>query len=300
MSIKSIDFIVIIEYNVPEVDMIDISPSLGIIIGLIACIAEYIDSSLGMGYGTALTPILLLFGFDPAVIVPSVLLSECITGLSAAVIHAKVKNVSFFPKGLHLSTLALECKRSGTVKTLAHMLSRAAKTACIISCSSAAATVCAVIFAVSISSFYVKLYIGVMILAVGIVLLCSFRQKPAFSWTKIAVLGAVASFNKGVSGGGYGPVVTGGQILAGIDGKSAIAVTALAEGITCLVGVSAYVISRGFAQLELVPYLVVGALFSVPLSALTVKHLHIKKLTGMIGIITTLLGLLTLLKLFFL
>ena len=34
---------------------------------------EFIDSSLGMGYGTILTPSLLILGFDPLLVVPAVL-----------------------------------------------------------------------------------------------------------------------------------------------------------------------------------------------------------------------------------
>ena len=37
---------------------------------LAALFCEYIDSALGMGYGTTLTPLLLLAGFDPLEIVP--------------------------------------------------------------------------------------------------------------------------------------------------------------------------------------------------------------------------------------
>jgi len=50
---------------------------------LLALSCEYIDSSLGMGYGTTLTPILLLAGFAPVQVVPSILLSEFVTALTA-------------------------------------------------------------------------------------------------------------------------------------------------------------------------------------------------------------------------
>lgn len=39
-----------------------------IVIGAFIC--EYVDSTLGMGYGTTLTPSLLLVGFSPMQIVP--------------------------------------------------------------------------------------------------------------------------------------------------------------------------------------------------------------------------------------
>ena len=48
-----------------------------------AFLCEYVDSTLGMGYGTTLTPIFLLMGFSPMQIVPSILLSELISGILA-------------------------------------------------------------------------------------------------------------------------------------------------------------------------------------------------------------------------
>ena len=60
---------------------------IGITIVIIAFFAEYIDSTLGMGYGTTLTPLLILFGFEPLQVVPAVLLSELVTGLLAGFTH---------------------------------------------------------------------------------------------------------------------------------------------------------------------------------------------------------------------
>ena len=58
---------------------------------------EYIDSSLGMGYGTILSPILIILGFNPIVAVPAVLLSQACGGFAASVFHHQLKNVSFHP-----------------------------------------------------------------------------------------------------------------------------------------------------------------------------------------------------------
>ena len=38
-----------------------------------AFVCEMIDSSLGMLYGTILSPVLTIVGFDPLVVVPSIL-----------------------------------------------------------------------------------------------------------------------------------------------------------------------------------------------------------------------------------
>lgn len=252
-----------------------------IAVGAIAFISELIDSSLGMGYGTILTPLLLLLGYEPGIVVPSVLISEFASGILAAILHQCMGNVRFIPD-------------KGEVKSL----TQASKVALIITASSVVAAVIAALVAISLPSFYIKLYIGLMIVTVGIVILIRRNKKTPFSWTKIAILGGIASFNKGISGGGYGPVVTGGQLLSGMDGKSAIAITSLAEGITCLAGASIYIASGGFRHLSLAPFLTGGALLSVPLSAFVVKWLPLGKLTIIIGIITLFMGLITLVKLF--
>jgi hypothetical protein len=64
-----------------------------------AFLAELVDSTLGMGYGTTLTPLMMLiFGLEPLQIVPAVLLSELITGLAAGFSHHSFGNVTLAPR----------------------------------------------------------------------------------------------------------------------------------------------------------------------------------------------------------
>ena len=72
----------------------------------------------------------------------------------------------------------------------------------------------AVILAVNLPKLYLKLYIGFLILIIGIFIVATLNKNYTFSWKRITILGLIASFNKGISGGGYGPVVMGGQLLA--------------------------------------------------------------------------------------
>jgi hypothetical protein len=118
----------------------------------------------------------------------------------------------------------------------------------------------------------------------------------AFSWKKIGMLGIIASFNKGISGGGYGPVVTSGQLLSGVDGKNAVAITSVAEGLTCLVGVLLYHFTDSTLNWSLAPYLTIGAVLSVYPSAFFVKTIKPKIFKIAIGILTMSLGILTLYK----
>jgi hypothetical protein len=145
---------------------------LAILIILLAFICEYIDSSLGMGYGTTLTPLLLIAGFKPLQIVPSLLLSEFVTGLLAGFFHHKHKNVDF---------------KKGTLDF---------KIAAVMSACSVVGALVAVFVALRLPQFYLKLYIALIVLAMGIVILFTLRHTFAFSWRKISILGSIAAFNK--------------------------------------------------------------------------------------------------------
>jgi len=244
-----------------------------ILIVLLAFVCEYIDSTLGMGYGTTLTPLLLLMGYQPLQIVPAILLSELITGLSAGFLHHKAKNVNL---------------KVGT---------KAFKIAMVMAGCSFFGTIIAVFVALQISSFVLKLYIGILVLSMGILILVTLNKTFRFSWKKITSLGILAAFNKGISGGGYGPLVTSGQILSGVNSKNAIGITSLAEGLTCLVGVITYIsFTNHTIEWVLAPSLIVGALASVPFSALTVKKLKTHRLKLAVGIGTLILGLIILVK----
>ena len=101
-----------------------------------------------------------------------------------------------------------------------------------------------------------------------------------------------------MSGGGYGPVVTGGQILSGVKGNNAVGITSLAEGLTCVVGVIIFILSPETVNWNLAPSLIIGAILSVPFSALVVKKMPTRTLKIIIGLITLVLGLITIIKLF--
>lgn len=241
---------------------------------LLALACEYVDSTLGMGYGTTLTPILLLLGFQPMQIVPSVLLSEFLTGILAGVLHHEFGNVDFRPG------------------------SWALKVVLVLAACSVIGTVVAVFAAVNLPAWILKAYIGVLVFGMGISILVTRNRTFPFSWKKVAGLGLVAAVNKGLSGGGYGPVVTGGQILSGVDAKGAIGITSLAEGLVCIVGVITYILTGNQAvDWSLAPALAVGALLSVPLAALTVKNVSLAGMRWAVGSAVTGLGLFTLARL---
>ncbi|MBN2111744.1 sulfite exporter TauE/SafE family protein [Candidatus Woesearchaeota archaeon] len=271
---------------------------IGLAIIIIAFIAEYADSTLGMGYGTMLTPLLLLMGFEPLQVVPIVLFSELITGLLAGFTHHSVGNVDFRPKTMNVVKIYRAIKELGFKESFKRGIPFHLKAALLIASCSIIGTVSAVFIAISLPKFYLNLYIGLLVLAIGLFILATVNKNYRFSWKKMTALGLIASFNKGISGGGYGPVVTGGQLLSGIDGKNAVGITSLAEGLTCAVGVLIYFLTKNIADWSLAPYIITGAVISVPFSAISVKKIKTKNLKILIGVITVVLGAFTIIKLF--
>jgi hypothetical protein len=228
-----------------------------------------------MGYGTTLTPVLMLFGFGPLAIVPCVLLSELITGVTAGIAHHKAGNVNFKHGSIHLKIAIL-----------------------LATCSIIGATL-AVYMAINIPKLWLNTYISLMVIGMGVLILLTLNKELRFSWGKIIGLGSIAAFNKGMSGGGYGPVVTSGQILSGVKGKNAIGITSLAEGLTCIIGVFIFVVSPKTIDWGLAPSLIIGALLSVPFCTFIVKKISTNILKISIGTLTLLLGMVTLIKVFY-
>ncbi|MFQ6128615.1 MAG: sulfite exporter TauE/SafE family protein [Thermoplasmata archaeon] len=244
-------------------------------ITLLAFVFQYTDASLGMGYGTSLTPILLIMGFGLLEIVPALLLSQFITGLVGGMFHHYFENVD-----LRLGSMDL---RITTTLTLFSIIGVAVS----------------VIAFVNVPEYYIQIYIGVLVLCIGAILLLTFERTFLLTMKKIVALGLFAAFNKGISGGGYGPITTGGQILSGVHSKSAIGIGAVAEGLTSVVGAVLFFLFVPAAQWGLVPWLLLGGLISVPAAAFTVKKVHARNLRVMVGIAICTLGILTIAKVAF-
>jgi hypothetical protein len=248
-----------------------LASALAVFLAALAC--EYMDSSLGMGYGTTLTPILLLAGFEPLQIVPAVLLSELVTGLTEGLLHQRDGNVDFVRDA------------------------RARRTVLLLTALSAAGALAAVLVAVSISKFWFGLAITGIILAMGVLILATLRHRIPYRAGSIVAVGTVAAFNKGLSGGGYGPLVTAGQVVSGLPAKDAVAITSLAESFTCLVGLAGYLALGRTVDLALAVPLTLGAMLSVPLATVTVRRVPEARIRAAVGVATLALGGVALLRL---
>lgn len=235
-----------------------------------------IDASLGMGYGFTLTPLLLLLGYTPCQTIPAVLISSVIGDLISSFFHQEYKNVDFSFK------------------------SRSFKIAAVIGGLGGVGALVGALVAVGISSFHLKLYIGILVTVLGFFVLFSrkLRMKMDFSWSKMVILGTLGAFNKGLSGSGFGPVVTTGGLLTGLDEKSVVAIQCLSELPVCVIGFLTFVISGVCIDWNLALWVSVGVIFASPIAAFFVHKISSEKLRPLIAITAIILGISTLVKVF--
>lgn len=258
-------------------------------VAVVALACEYMDASIGMGYGTTLSPILLLIGFTPLQVVPPVLLGQLVGGAAGGFFHHRLGNVS------------LDFRRDEAIKKRLRGLGYLPRSVdskvifCLAVCGVFGA-LAAVVFAINIPGLALKLYIGVMVLAIGIIILIRRNRRSMMSWKGLVVVGLVSSFNKGASGGGYGPLVTGGQIISGREAKNSVGSTTVAEAVVCVVAFVGYLVLKGDIFWPLAAATSVGSVVAAPFAALTVKKVNADRLKLAIGVVTALLGALTLAK----
>lgn len=248
----------------------DITASL-VLIGLcFAC--ELIDSGLGMGYGTILTPTLLMLGYQPQDIVPTILFSELLSGFAASFFHHEIENVDLGLRGKDLGPAA------------------------ILAAGSVAGVSAGVFFSVNIPKEVLRIAIGCIILVSGLFVILVSRRVIGYKKWKMLALAGVASFNKAVSGGGYGPLVTSGQILTGVQGRAAVGITSFAEAFTCLFAVILFLSQGGFINLHVFIPMCTGALLSVPCSVVAINKANEEHLKLVVGVLTMSMGALTIYK----
>ena len=244
-----------------------------IFIILLAFIMEVVDSGLGMGFGTVLSPFLIIIGFSPKIVVPSILISQAIGGFVASVFHNKHGSANLLPSYL---------RSNHDSKKHIH-ISRDLRIALFVGALGVGASVAGALLGVKISKELMKLYIGILVTIVGIVLLI--KQRFNFSWRKITALAFISAFNKGFSGGGFGPLMTGGQILSGNHAKRSIVSTTLSEVPICMAGFLTYYFAKNIFSYDLMIALCIGAFFGGIIGPLITKHINTKILQVTIAIL---------------
>lgn len=232
----------------------------------IAALLEFFDASAGMGFGE-ITALLIVLGFQPLQVVPAVILASAALSALAALLHIRAGNVQMSEP-------------------------RIFKIWAVMSGFGIAAITVGAVVAVNIPEIWLTGYIGVLVVILGALILVKWRRKLPFSWARLISCGALASFNKGMTGGGYGPVLATGQILAGVKSKRAVGITASSEAAVSVIGAMVYLFALQVPfNWPLVLALIGGGLIGSPLGVYTVKKVEPKYLRFAVGAVSVLVGL---------
>lgn len=228
---------------------------------LLALIMEIVDSSLGMMYGTLLSPILIGYGFEPLIVVPAILISQAVGGIGGTISHQKFRNADF----------------NGLTKDTKIVLAMVIPGLLVV--------VVGVFAATNLSGFWVKTYIGILVIVMSVLCLSPFKYK--FAWWKHYAIGILAAFNKALSGGGFGPVTSTGGIIGGLESKVSIATTTFAEVCICLAAFIMYIFFVGNLNIVFLSALCVGAVVGGiigPYISSKVSHHPLRICIGILGV----------------
>ena len=263
--------------------MIELIP----VIIILAFLFETMDSCAGMGFGTGLTPLLLLMGYEPLQIVPILLISEAITGFTAGFFHHEFENAIFkIKKPLNKETKIM------------YMIAG-------IGCFSIIMSVFITYYSIKFSKDIIQSYVAILVLLMGIIAMFKLTGKFSSYKPKLLIFfSGLAGFNKGIGAGGYGPVVMLGQLFSGIYEKTATAIVSLSEGIVCVAGVLAFVFVPIFTNQPieidfiLLPSIFTGGFFAAVISPYLVRIFPNKLWRIVIPVYAIAIGVYLLIKLY--
>jgi len=234
---------------------------------LSALICEFIDSGLGMMYGTILSPLLIVLGFDPQSVIPSILFSQALGGMVATIGHHRYKNADFSIKSTDF------------------------KIASVIYLCGIVSVISGALLAVKMPKEWLQIYIGGLVSIMGLVVIL--RRNFTFSWKKVIGIGMLSAFNKALSGGGYGPLVASGLIISGKDGRSSIGTTDFAEAPICITAFLVWaILKQSYPPLDILVPLTIGAMIGASFGPYCLSKVkNNDKLITVIGWLVLVMGL---------
>ena len=240
-----------------------------IIIILVAFFAAIIDTSLGMCYGTILTPSLVIAGYSPTIVVPAVLLSQLVVDIAGGAVHTKIKN--FTKKDIEV--------------------------ALIVAIPATALAAIGVFSNLNLPKIVVKSYIGILVIILGLLTLYGIKLRK--SPKGLVLISSIAGFNKGFMGGGFGPVVVSGQIIFNHDVRPSVAIGDIAEIPVCIIGLLVFAIFKElpFSKIFIIACIpaIVGSFIGPHLTLRMSEKNYAEKIIGGVMLI---LGAFTLVKTF--
>ncbi|MGY0684586.1 sulfite exporter TauE/SafE family protein [Mammaliicoccus sciuri] len=237
-----------------------------IIFALAGFLAELVDGSLGMGYGASSASVLLTFGVAPAIASATVHFAEILTTAAAGTSHLKFKNVH------KPSVLKLAIPGSIAAFIGAFFLS-------------------------NINGDFIKPFISIFLLSLGIYIIYQFLFKNKPDESKITGVkkisnfvlvpqAAVAGLLDSIGGGGWGPVNTP-MLLSSkkLEPRYVVGTVSASEFFVTVASSIGFLIFLDWSSINwiLVLSLSLGGVIAAPISAWLVKSLPVSVLAIGVG-----------------
>jgi len=246
---------------------------LWILVFIIGMSASFIDSAFKMGYGLA-TPALILLGFDPIIVVSTLLFSQLFAGFTKTIYFSIFRHVHY------------EKKEQETKLNIYYII------------TGMIGMISAIILVYFIPEPFMLTYIAIMIILVGVITLL--KRKLKFTVKKFYIISTISGFNQSISAAGYGPLATYQEFMKDGDYKKTKAITSISEAILSGFGFLLYFVLFDilFTQIDLMIILITSGMISTPFGALTSDMLNKRKAKILIGIASIIVGVLLLLRIF--
>lgn len=239
--------------------------------------AQFVDGSLGMGYGVTSSTLLIALGLTPALASASVHLAEIGTSAASAISHGKLGNVD--------KTVFKRIAIPGAVGAFA------------------GATVLS-----NLSTQAAKPWASALLLVLGIYVLFRFLRARAITLRKgrpghriLIPLGLVGGFVDATGGGGWGPVTTPALLATGrMAPNRVIGTMNAAEFLVAVAASAGFLLGLGTSAIDwriLVP-LLVGGVLAAPLAAWVTHRLPMRVTGVTVGGMIIFTNSITLLKAF--
>ena len=247
-----------------------------ILIAVIGFAAQFIDGSLGMGYGIFSASLLIAGGLYPVIASATVHTAEIVTTLFSGGSHLLFGNV----KKEWLLPLVIPGVLGG---------------------------VAGAYFLTLVPGAAMKPFVAGLLLILGIVVLYRFvrRKAPApvleadppkgkdsspvtSSRLKLPALGLVAAFVDAVGGGGWGPIATPGLIFSeNTEPRKVVGTVNLVEFFVTVAIAVTFIVTIGWESFEwnLVIALLIGGVIAAPIAAYLCKKMPAKLLGMLIGLL---------------
>jgi uncharacterized protein len=225
---------------------------------LVGFVAQMIDGALGMAYGVSSNTFLLSLGLPPASASASVHMAEVFTTGVSGFSHWKLKNID--------TSLAKKLLIPGVLGGVAGAY-----------------------ILTSLDGDMLKPWISGYLLIMGAVILFKafngVKKNPG-EFKHVSLLGLVGGFCDAIGGGGWGPVVTTTLVARGNNARVSIGTVNFSEFFVTFAQSVTFMLTLSFADYwQVILGLLLGGVIAAPLAAYITKHLPLKVLMALVGVV---------------